>query len=67
MPYLGICLGMQIAVIEFCPERAAAIEDANSGEFDPSTRLHPVIDLMPDQNGEHQQGRHPAPGRLPLR
>ncbi|MBN1318786.1 MAG: CTP synthase [Anaerolineales bacterium] len=47
VPYLGLCLGMQV----MCIELARAIynnEEANSTEFDPDTQ-HPVIDLMPDQ------------------
>lgn len=49
VPLLGICLGMQCAVIEFA-RHVAGWEDANSTEFDPATK-HPVIDLMPDQRG----------------
>jgi len=47
MPYLGICLGMQVAVAEFA-RNVARLSGANSSEFDPVTE-HPVIDLMPDQ------------------
>ncbi|PYE54434.1 CTP synthase [Deinococcus yavapaiensis] len=46
LPYLGICLGMQIAVIEFA--RSIGLERANSSEFDPYSP-HKVIDLMPEQ------------------
>ena len=49
MPYLGLCLGMQLAIIEFARDKAG-IHDAHSIEFDPET-AHPVIALMPDQNG----------------
>ncbi len=49
IPYLGICLGMQIAVIEFA-RHVANISDATSGEFEKSDSN--VIDLMPDQNGK---------------
>jgi CTP synthase len=47
VPYLGLCLGMQVMCIEL---GRAALEDpeANSTEFDPRTK-HPIIDLMPDQ------------------
>lgn len=45
IPYLGICLGMQIAVIEFA-RHAAGWADAHSAEFSAVT-AHPVIDLMP--------------------
>lgn len=47
VPYLGLCLGMQVMVIEF-GRHALGTEDANSTEFDRTTP-HPVIDLMPDQ------------------
>jgi len=46
-PYLGICLGMQIAVCEFA-RHAAGMAGANSTEFDPETPF-PVIDLLPEQ------------------
>ncbi len=47
IPFLGICLGMQIAVCEFA-RHVAGMEGANSTEFDPETP-HPVIDLLPEQ------------------
>ncbi len=47
IPYLGVCLGMQIAVMEFA-RHLAGMEGANSTEFDPETP-HPVIDLLPEQ------------------
>ena len=53
VPYLGICLGMQTAVIEFARD-AAGIADACSGEF--SERGSKVIDLMPDQQGNIPKG-----------
>jgi len=49
LPYLGLCLGMQLMVIEFA-RFVLGDEYANSTEFDRST-THPVIDLMPDQRG----------------
>jgi CTP synthase len=49
VPFFGICLGMQIAVIEFA-RNEAGLTGANSSEFDPKT-AHPVIDLMNDQRG----------------
>jgi CTP synthase len=49
IPYLGICLGMQIAVIEFA-RNVCGLERANSSEFD-ETSPHRVIDIMPGQNG----------------
>ncbi|MBP1933995.1 CTP synthase [Ammoniphilus resinae] len=47
IPFLGICLGMQIAVIEYA-RHVLNLERANSSEIDPSTP-HPVIDLLPEQ------------------
>jgi CTP synthase len=47
IPYLGICLGMQIAVSEYA-RHVAGMEGANSTEFDPETPF-PVIDLLPEQ------------------
>jgi CTP synthase len=47
IPYLGICLGMQLAVVEFA-RRVAGMDGANSAEFDPETPF-PVIDLLPEQ------------------
>jgi CTP synthase len=47
VPYLGLCLGMQLMVVDFA-RFALGTEDANSAEFDHNTK-HPVIDLMPDQ------------------
>lgn len=49
LPYFGICLGMQIAVIEFA-RNVLEYSDANSREFD-EVCAHPVIDLMKDQEG----------------
>jgi CTP synthase len=49
IPFLGICLGMQTAIIEFA-RNALGYKDADSTEFNPET-THPVIDLMPEQNG----------------
>jgi CTP synthase len=49
VPFLGICLGLQCAVIEFA-RNVAGLAGANSSEFDPSTP-HPVIDLLPEQAG----------------
>ncbi|MFT4050534.1 MAG: CTP synthase, partial [Solirubrobacterales bacterium] len=47
IPFLGICLGMQMAVVEFA-RTVAGLEGANSTEFDPETP-YPVVDLLPDQ------------------
>ncbi|HLY29263.1 MAG TPA: CTP synthase [Aggregatilineales bacterium] len=48
IPYLGLCLGMQVMCIEFA-RNVLGIEDANSTEFEGATE-NPVIDLMPDQH-----------------
>ena len=53
-PYFGICLGMQIAVIEYA-RNVAGIKDANSGEFDEQCR-HKVIDFMPGQSSDIDKG-----------
>ncbi len=64
IPVLGICLGMQVMVIEFA-RNVLGFEDANSTEFDIDT-LHPVISLMEEQNdiknlgGTMRLGRQPA-------
>lgn len=47
LPYFGICLGMQIAVVEFA-RNVCGLADANSGEFDERSH-HKVVDIMPDQ------------------
>ncbi|MDE7224613.1 MAG: CTP synthase [Acetatifactor sp.] len=52
--YFGICLGMQIAVIEYA-RNVAGIKDANSGEFDEQC-AHKVIDFMPGQSGDIDKG-----------
>ena len=49
VPFLGICLGMQMAVVEYA-RHVCGWADAHSSELDPAT-THPVIDLMPDQRG----------------
>ena len=54
VPYLGICLGMQIAVIEYA-RHVCGIADANSGEFD-EYGLNKVIDFMPDQSSTVNMG-----------
>ncbi|MBO5550386.1 MAG: CTP synthase, partial [Lachnospiraceae bacterium] len=65
IPYLGICLGMQIAVIEFA-RNVAGIKDACSGEFhDPSP--HKVIDFMPGQSDEVEKGGTLRLGSYPCR
>ncbi len=54
VPFLGTCLGFQLATVEFA-RNAAAFEGANSAEFDPKTP-HPVVDLLPEQIGVDQMG-----------
>ena len=53
-PLLGICLGMQMAIVEFARD-VIGYKDANSIELDPET-THPVIALMPEQNGVEDLG-----------
>ncbi|MDH7500901.1 MAG: CTP synthase, partial [candidate division NC10 bacterium] len=71
IPFLGICLGMQCAVIEFARNRCG-LSSANSTEFAPDTP-HPVIDLMPDQQmithlgGTMRLGSYPCLLRNPSR
>jgi CTP synthase len=62
-PYLGLCLGMQTAVIEFA-RNVAKMADANSTEFAPHT-AHPVIDLMPDQHNVTHKGGTMRLGKYP--
>jgi CTP synthase len=54
IPFLGICLGMQIAVVEFA-RHVCGMEGANSSEFDPETP-YPVIDLLPEQRAIEERG-----------
>lgn len=49
IPFLGLCLGMQLAIVEFS-RHVLGFTDAHSAELDPAT-THPVIHLMPEQNG----------------
>ena len=65
VPYLGICLGMQIAVMEFA-RHAAGLSQANSGEFDPDCPQK-VIDFMPGQNDEIDKGGTLRLGSYPCR
>ena len=63
IPYFGICLGMQMAVVEFA-RHVLGWEDANSTEFDAGTK-HPVIDLMPDQVNVTDKGGTMRLGKYP--
>ena len=63
VPYFGICLGMQIAVIEYA-RHAAGLENANSREFDENAP-YKVIDFMPGQNDEIDKGGTLRLGKYP--
>ena len=65
IPYFGICLGMQIAVIEFA-RNVLGLADANSGEFDENAE-HKVIDFMPDQSGDIPKGGTMRLGAYPCK
>ena len=65
VPFFGICLGMQIAVIEFA-RHVAGIPDAHSGEFDELCR-HKVIDFMPGQSNNIDKGGTLRLGAYPCR
>lgn len=54
IPFFGICLGMQLSVIEFA-RNVCGLHGANSTEFDPESP-YPVIDLMPDQRAVEEKG-----------
>jgi CTP synthase len=63
VPFLGLCLGLQCAVIEFA-RNVCGLEDANSSEFDPAT-THPVIDLLPEQKNVTDLGASMRLGAQP--
>jgi CTP synthase len=63
VPYFGICLGMQMAVIEFA-RHVVGFDDANSAEFSETTK-HPVIALMPDQVNVTDKGGTMRLGKYP--
>ena len=74
VPFLGICLGLQTAVVEFA-RNVSGLAGANSSEFDPTTP-HPVIDLLPEQKDVTDLGAtmrlgaqpaHIVPGTLAAR
>jgi len=65
VPYFGICLGMQCAVVEFA-KNVLGLEDANSTEFDSSTG-NPVIDLLYEQKGVNNLGGTMRLGSYPCR
>ena len=65
IPFLGLCLGMQIAVIEFA-RHVCGLDDADSGEFAPDSG-HKVIDFLPDQSNETDKGGTLRLGAYPCR
>ncbi len=65
IPFLGICLGMQVAVIEFA-RNVLGLADANSGEFDPNSE-NKVIDLMLEQKGVAEKGGTMRLGAYPCK
>jgi CTP synthase len=65
IPFLGLCLGMQVATIEFA-RNVCGIEDANSTEFDKDTR-EPVISLLEEQRGVRNKGASMRLGTWPTK
>ena len=65
IPYLGLCLGMQVATIEFA-RNACGIKDANSTEFDKNTK-DPVISLLEEQRGVKNMGASMRLGTWPTK
>src|SRR5919198_668132 len=65
VPFFGICLGMQVAVIEYA-RTVCGLTGANSSEFDPNTP-YPVIDLMPEQIGVEEKGGTMRLGAYPAK
>ena len=63
IPYLGICLGMQIAIIEFA-RHVLGMNDANSAEINPETP-YPVIDILPEQKDVTDMGGTMRLGQYP--
>ena len=65
VPFLGICLGMQLAIVEYA-RHVVGYADANSAEFDPQSTHH-VIDLMPEQKDVEQIGGTMRLGKYPCK
>ncbi len=65
VPFLGICLGMQLVVVEYA-RNVLGMSGANSTEFDAAT-AHPVIDLLPEQKNEKKLGGTMRLGAYPCR
>jgi len=62
IPFLGLCLGLQLAVVEFA-KNVCSLENANSTEFDPETQ-YPVIDILPEQKKLIEGSKYGATMRL---
>jgi CTP synthase len=62
IPYLGLCLGLQLAVVEFA-RNVCGMKDANSTEIDPDTK-HPVVDFLPWQKKLVEESKYGATMRL---
>lgn len=62
IPYLGLCFGLQLAVVEFA-RHACGLSNAHSTEIDPNT-AHPVVDLLPWQREVLSKGQYGATMRL---
>ncbi|MDI6715945.1 MAG: CTP synthase [Actinomycetota bacterium] len=65
IPFFGICLGLQCAVVEYA-RNVVGLEGANSSEFDPKTP-HPVIDLLPEQKQVEDMGGTMRLGAYPCK
>jgi CTP synthase len=63
IPFFGICLGMQMAVVEYA-RNICGLNKANSSEFDPATP-YPVIDLLPEQRNVKEKGASMRLGAWP--
>ncbi|MEM7821734.1 MAG: gamma-glutamyl-gamma-aminobutyrate hydrolase family protein, partial [Candidatus Aenigmatarchaeota archaeon] len=62
IPFLGLCLGLQLAVVEFA-RNVCGLKNANSTEFDPNTP-YPVIDILPEQKKLMEESKYGATMRL---
>jgi CTP synthase len=65
IPFLGLCVGLQCAVIEFA-RNVCGLKDANSTEFNPQTK-HPVIYLLPEQRAKKLKGGTMRLGKYPTK
>ncbi len=65
IPFLGLCLGMQCAVVEYA-RNVAGLQGAHSAEFDPDAP-HPVLDLLPEQKGVEEKGGTMRLGAYPMK